>query len=190
LSSLGHVRFSGRTLLHGVSCEIILKNMVEPETMQIRWHLCVCVHTCVGAYCISKATCMQAHAHTHVSTPSWTHTCTCPHQCTHTHTRMCAHMHKYVICTAFHSNNDFVNTPQYHVTRTLPVLFSSVPVGEYWGNILKCATTSRLPHFSSSHLYYNLLNLTFGGITCLLFCRLWFQILVQDWLPWLKFLLD
>jgi hypothetical protein len=79
-------------------CEIMSKNMVEPERSQREWRLRV-------VYWISK----QAKDNTLAPTPVRAHT--------HTHTQ------KYVIPIAFPYNIGFLNVPQCYVRRTLPLLF-------------------------------------------------------------------
>ena len=77
-------------------CEIMLKNMVEPERSQREWRLRV-------VYWISK----QAKDNTLAPTP----------------VRARTHTQKYVIPIAFHDNIGFLNAPQCYVRRTLPLLF-------------------------------------------------------------------
>ena len=67
--------------------DIIPKNIVQPERMQIIWRLRV-------AYRISKPTCAQAHTRVRAPTPTPTHTAartnthTLCHTRTHTHRNM------------------------------------------------------------------------------------------------------
>ena len=84
--------------------EIMSKNMVEAESLQMRR--------------ISRATRAHAHAHAHTTAHSHTHTqaVTCTH--TRTRTELC---NTYLLL--FHGNNGIVNAPQCYVMCTLPVLF-------------------------------------------------------------------
>jgi hypothetical protein len=87
------------------------KNVVEPETFQMTiWHNVSCW--------IIKATCAQAHAR--VSAPTHAHART--HAPAHTHTKICN--------TSFflRDNSVFVNAREYHVIRTLPILFMIIAV--------------------------------------------------------------
>ena len=88
-----------------VACEIMWKNLVEPELPQTRWRRVSC--------CISKVT----HA------PTRTHT----HPPTHTHTRARTHTHTHKFLQDvlfFHVKYGFVSEPQYYVIHTSPVLYS------------------------------------------------------------------
>ena len=86
--------------------EIISKNMVEPERLQLAiWRRV--------AWWINKATRSQAHAWARIPPPPPTHT---------------------EICKTFffpHCHTGFVNAPVCYVTRTLPVLYSNYC---YWYN--------------------------------------------------------
>ena len=55
-----------------------------------------------------------------------------------THARVHTHRHKYIILL-FHGNNGFVNTRQYYVIRTLPVLLKYDPQHTFlgaWGSVV------------------------------------------------------
>jgi hypothetical protein len=100
-----HFMFSNLFSENRATYEITLKNIVEPEMPQMAiWRSVSCW--------ISKATHAQAHASARTPTP--------------THARTNALAHKYrntQDLLLFHSNNGFMNAPQYYVLRTLPVLF-------------------------------------------------------------------
>ena len=78
---------------------------------------------------ISKATRahanVRAHAPTHARAHALTHVHAHPRSPPHTHTE------KYVILTAFHGNNCFLNPPQCYIVRTYRKLPpTEKPVGE------------------------------------------------------------
>ena len=87
-----HFMFSYFSSENRAVYDIIPKNIVQPERMQIIWRLRV-------AYRISKPTCAQAHTRVRAPTPTPTHTAAR----TNTHTLPHAHAHtqKYVIIIAF-----------------------------------------------------------------------------------------
>jgi hypothetical protein len=72
-----------------------------------------------GAYAL-HAGLARLYARTRMHTP------TRPGAHMHTRARKHARTYQYVTLLLFHSNNDFANTPQCYVIRTLPLLFVMV----------------------------------------------------------------
>jgi hypothetical protein len=103
-----------------VVCEIMSKNVVEPERPQTIWRMPV-------TWWISKATHVQAHAQARTHTPAPTHAHTHTHSPIHarahthiqTYARAHAHTHtqkfviSYILLT--HNNNGFANAHQCYV---------------------------------------------------------------------------